>query len=275
MSGGSLKEGFTQMPSGQPQPARLASFAIELAMAARQETLRPSRVADIENKGRGGIFDPVTAADRASERAMRALIMERFPDHGIYGEEFADKEADGPFAWSLDPIDGTRSYICGLPVWTTLIALLEAGEPVVGVIDTPRLDEMYIGTEREAAIICNGERSPIRTSDCKRLDEARFSTTDPFLLGSFELLDHIARAVRVTRFGLDGYAYARLASGSIDLVIENGLKPYDYSAVIPLIRAAGGHVGNWVGGNDFAEGKLIAAASSELYEEAVELIAEV
>jgi myo-inositol-1(or 4)-monophosphatase len=257
-------------PSGKD----LASFANELASAARRETLARFRGHGlVEDKGNGR-YDPVTEADRAAEAAMRELIERRFPDHGIQGEELDDKPAAGPLSWSLDPIDGTRSYMCGLPNWTTLIALLEAGEPVLGVIDAPCLQETYTGAGEDAAIVVQGARSSIRTSGCTRIDEARFSTTDPFLWapppGS---LQRILGRVRVTRFGHDGYAYARLAAGSLDLVIESGLKPYDYNAVIPVVRGAGGHVGDWRGGSDFAPGEIVAAATRELYDAAVELLA--
>lgn len=252
----------------------LLAFAIRLAMAARQETLSRQSAIEVEDKNQLGAFDPVTDADRAAEKTMRRLIALHFPDHGISGEELADKQSAGRLSWSLDPIDGTRSYICALPSWTTLIALLEDGEPCLGLIDAPSLDEMYLGTDDQASLIRNGTRSPITTSGCERISEARFSTTDPFLFGaSMGKLEQVIHAVRVTRYGHDGYAYARLAAGSIDLVIENGLKPHDYNALIPVVRAAGGHIGDWIGGNDLAPGAIIAAASRALYDEAVALLA--
>ena len=265
------------LAAGQRGLDHLASFAIELAMTARRETLlRSSEHFPVDNKGLDGLFDPVTEADRAAEKAMRELIEQRYPAHGICGEEFAAKATSSQYEWSLDPIDGTRSYMCGLPNWTTLIGLLEQGKPVIGLIDAPFLDETYVGIDDEAQVIRKGVRDPIRTSGCLHIDEARFSTTDPFLFGEAEgALKRILRAVRVTRFGHDGYAYARLSAGSIDLVIECDLKPHDYNALIPVVRAAGGHFGDWHGGVDFAAGNVIAAASPELYDEAVELLAAV
>lgn len=258
-----------------PSLDQLASFAIELALAARRETLRlPENERHAGDKGEDGQFDPVTEADRSAEAMMRELITQRFPDHGIAGEEFPERQARGRFAWSLDPIDGTRSYMCGLPSWTTLIALLEDNEPVVGLIDAPCLEETYVSKGSEATIIRKGARSTINTSGCTRIGQARFSTTDPFLFGAAAAgLHAILKSVRVTRFGHDGYAYARLAAGSIDLVIENGLKPHDYNALIPVVRGAGGHIGDWSGGNDFTAGDVIAAASRELYDQAVDLLA--
>lgn len=256
-------------------PANLVSFAGELAAAARRETVaRFGGDYSIHDKGSGGEYDPVTEADRSAEKVMRDLIAATFPDHGIRGEELADKVATSAYSWSLDPIDGTRSFVCGLPTWTTLIALLDQGEPVLGLIDAPLLDETYLGLGNEATLRRAGHVSRLSTSGCNRLKEARFSTTDPFLFGAdASALKPVLEAVRVTRYGHDGYGYARLAAGSIDLVIECGLKPHDYNALIPVVRAAGGHFGDWNGTTRFEDGKVIAAASGELYEEAVELLA--
>lgn len=253
----------------------LASFANELALAARSETLcmlPHERRAD--DKASDGRYDPVTQADRAAETAIRQLIADRFPDHGVAGEEFADTPAKGPFAWSIDPIDGTRSYICGLPNWTTLIALLKNGEPLLGLIDAPCLDETYVGMGAESALIRGCGRSQISTSGCIRIAEARFSTTDPYLFGgeAADAFDRLRSTALTTRFGHDGYAYARLAAGTLDLVVECGLKPYDYNALIPVVRGAGGVFGDWQGGTDFSAGNVIAAASRELYDAAVAIM---
>jgi len=252
-------------------PAELIAFAEDLAAVARAETLhRWAETVAAENKGGSG-YDPVTDADREAERAMRALIHSRFPDHGVTGEEWPDEPAEGPFSWSLDPVDGTRSFICRLPTWVTLAALIENGRPVLGLIDAPCLDELYLGSGEDAWLISKGGRTQIQTSGCIDLGEARLSTTDPFLFegDASQSFDRLRRSVRTTRYGHDGYAYARLAAGSIDLVIESGLKPHDYNALIPVMRAAGGTIGDWRGGDDFARGRVIAAASRELYEEAV------
>ena len=253
--------------------AELIAFAQELAAAARAETLpRWRECCAAEDKG-GGSFDPVTEADREAERVMREMIHARFPDHGVSGEEGGDEPGSGRWSWSLDPVDGTRSFMCRLPTWTTLIALLDEGSPVLGVIDAPVLDETYVGHSGEAWMIGGGQRTPLRTSGCTPLSEARLSTTDPFLFDNPVGFERVRRAARVARYGHDAYGYARVAGGSIDLVIESGLKPHDYNSLIPVIAGAGGHIGDWRGGSDFSLGSVVAAATRELYNEAVELLA--
>ncbi len=252
-----------------------ARFARELARAARLETLPGSRAGleGIENKLAAG-FDPVTEYDRNSELAIRRLIETRFPSHGISGEEFPDRPAAGRWSWSLDPIDGTRAFVCGLPSWTTLIALLDEGEPVIGVVDVPRLDELYLGYARNAQMIGGGTEGRLATSACRRLAEARLSTTDPYLFEGAEAqgFERLRRSARLTRYGLDAYGYALVAAGTLDIVAESGLKPHDYNALVPLVRAAGGAVSNWTGGSDLSAGQIVAAASEALLEEACRIL---
>jgi histidinol phosphatase-like enzyme (inositol monophosphatase family) len=260
--------------------AALAAFAHSLADIARAQTLdRWERGVGAEDKGGGLDFDPVTDADREAERAMRAAIESAFPGHGIAGEEFPDLPARGPFSWSLDPVDGTRSFTCGLPNWVTLIGLLEDGLPTIGLIDVPCLGERYWGIAAGGAIgagmfVRAGREAPLRTSERALLAEARFSTTDPYLFQGAErdAFERVRREVRTTRYGHDGYGYARLAAGTLDLVIESLLKPHDYNALIPVVRAAGGVIGNWQGDDDFSDGKVIAAATPALFEQAVALM---
>lgn len=253
--------------------SKLLDFAHRLADVARGETLRFwAEGCAAEDKGGAG-YDPVTEADRAAERAMRALIEAEYPHHGISGEEYGERAGSGTLSWSLDPIDGTRSFICGLPSWTTLIALLEGDRPVLGIIDAPALDERYAGIGDQA--LASGTREwALRTSRCERLNEARLSTTDPYLFSGPELkaFERVRERARTTRYGQDAYGYARLAAGSLDLIIESSLKPHDYNALIPVVRAAGGAIGNWEGEGDFAGGRVVAAASKALFDEAVALL---
>ena len=229
-----------------------------------------------ENKGGfdhlgGSLYDPVTEVDRAVERALRASIEAEFPGDGIVGEEFGAVREEARRVWSLDPIDGTRQLVCGLPCWTVLVALVEEGVPVAGMIDTPRLDELMLGSA--AGTLLNGV--PVRTSGCAALAEARLSTTDPYLFDADAAprFERLRKAARLTRFGLDGHAYARLAAGTLDLVAETGLKPHDWQALVPVVRGAGGVIGNWRGGADMSGGDVLAAASQALFDEAVAMLA--
>ena len=256
-------------------PAVFVAFAEELADAARIAVLAVAE-SDwaIENKKEGEGYDPVTRADRAVEQAMRDLIAGRWPDHGIQGEEFGETVGGGRFAWSLDPIDGTRAFICGLPSWTVLIALFEEGRPVLGVIDAPRLDERFIGHGDTAILAGPSGRAPMRTSGCRTLAGARLSTTDPYLFDAYGKagFDRLRTRARLTRYGLDGYGYGCVAAGRLDLVVESGLAPHDLNALVPVIRAAGGAFANWQGHDDFSRGDIIAAATPELLDEAVSLL---
>lgn len=246
------------------------SFFAELSAIARAaiaEQLEHGLIAD--NKLSDG-FDPVTEADRAAERGLRALIESRFPEHGIWGEEYGMVRPDAPVRWSLDPVDGTRALICGLPSWAVLVGVLENGCHIAGMIDLPALDESLVCVGEET--LRNGQK--VKTSGCERLAEARLSTTDPnlFVGAEFDAFERVRLRCRLTRFGLDAMAYARVATGDIDLVIENGLKPHDYDALVAVVRGAGGHIGDWSGGEDFSAGRVIAAASRPLYDATVEAL---
>jgi myo-inositol-1(or 4)-monophosphatase len=222
-----------------------------------------------DNKASGG-YDPVTEADRAAERALRQAIETAYPDHGISGEEYGALREEAGLRWSLDPVDGTRALVCGLPSWAVLVGLVGNGVHLAGMIDLPALDETLLGIDGETTR--NGEF--VRTSGCARLAEARLSTTDPHLFADPAPFDRVRKAVRLTRYGLDALAYARVATGDLDLVIENGLKPHDYDALVAVVRGAGGVIGSWSGGDDFGGGDVVAAASQSLYDEAVALLAE-
>ena len=256
------------------EPRDFIDLAHRLADAARAETLpRWQSGVLADNKASKG-WDPVTEADREAERVMRALIESSFPDHGVDGEEFPPRPASGPWSWSLDPVDGTRAFVCQLPTWVTLVALLRDGKPLLGVIDAPCLGERYIGCGTEGVLLKAGNSAPLRVSGCASLGDARLSSTDPAMFRGAHLdaFRALGDEVRTIRYGFDGYAYARLAAGSIDLVIESGLKSFDYNALIPVVRAAGGTFGDFNGGQDFSGGNVIAAASQELYEVAVQFM---
>lgn len=216
-------------------------------------------------------FDPVTAADRAAERELRSLIELHFPSHGIWGEEYGMVRGDAAVRWSLDPVDGTRALICGLPNWAILVGLIDDGRHVAGMIDLPFLDETLIA--HDGVTRRNGEL--VSTSGCLFVAEARLATTDPTLFDIDEAaaFERVRLASRLTRYGLDALAYARVATGDIDLVVESGLKPHDYDALVAVVRGAGGHIGDWRGGEAFETGHVVAAASRALYDEVVALLA--
>ena len=228
----------------------------------------------IENKGSKGpdTFDPVTEADVAAEKAMRTLIEAERPAHGITGEEFPSKPSENGFTWLLDPIDGTRAFVAGLPVWTTLIALCDPeGHPVIGVIDQPVLGERYLGWPGGAAVERGGARTPIRVSACTDLREAVIATTDPFILNPAEqgAWNHLRATARIARYGLDAYAYARVAAGTVDLVAESGLKAWDVAALIPVVRGAGGLATDWRGNSPKLGGQIVCCASEGILEQAL------
>jgi len=247
------------------------AFFAQLSKVAREAIkLEYSAGLVVENKAAQG-FDPVTRADRSAERALRSLIELNFPAHGISGEEYGLVRGNASVRWSLDPVDGTRALLCGLPSWAVLVGLIEDGCHVAGLIDLPWLDETLIGhggvTRRNGEIV--------RASGCVCVAQARLATTDPTLFDAegAAAFERLRRASRLTRYGLDALAYARVATGDIDLVVENGLKSHDYDALVAVVRGAGGHFGDWRGGHAFATGDVVAAASRALYDEAVALLA--
>jgi inositol-phosphate phosphatase/L-galactose 1-phosphate phosphatase/histidinol-phosphatase len=191
-------------------------------------------------------LSPVTAADRAAELAMRRLIAARFPEHGIIGEEFGREREEAEFVWVLDPIDGTKSFISGVPLFGTLIALTHRGRPILGVIDQPVSGERWIGADGRPSLF-NGR--PIRCRPCPTLNNATLFATSPdmFRGADREAFDRLASAAKLVRFGADCYAYGLLALGCIDLVVEASLKPYDFAALLPVVAGAGGIATDWRG----------------------------
>ncbi len=260
--------------------AGFAGFAERLRDAARGETLPRFRAgAAVVNKNEAA-FDPVTEADREAERAMRALIEEAFPDHGIVGEEFGVREGKGPWRWVLDPVDGTRAFVCGAPTWTTLIALEHEGRPVLGIIDQPYSDDCLVGFGGETRFHRGGVARACRASGVAALAEARLSTTDPspnayFDAAAAAAFARLAEETRVSRYSMDAYAYGLLAAGELDLIVETKLQHHDYAALVPVIENAGGVITNWKGepvGSD-TRGETLAAATPALHEAAMKVLA--
>lgn len=254
---------------------QIMDTAHELADAARKVILplfrSPGLVAD--NK-RSVDFDPVTEADRASEAAMRAILARLRPEDGIIGEEFGSQPGSSGMTWVLDPIDGTRAFLCGAPSWGVLIGVSDGTRPVYGLIDQPYTRERFEGGFGRARLISDREERALRCRTGVALADATLMTTYPEVGTADELaaFRRVSDRVRLTRYGLDCYAYALLALGQIDLVIEAGLQSYDIAAPMAVVVAAGGIVTDWQGGPAAQGGQVIAAASAELHRAALELL---
>lgn len=254
--------------------AELRSVAEEAADAARGETLRHFRTDGLSAESKQAAFDPVTIADRAAETVIREVIRRRRPDDGILGEEFEASSGTSGLTWVIDPIDGTRAYISGTPTWGILIAVSDASGPLLGVIDQPYIGERFIGGFGEAECAGPRGRSALRARAARPLAEAFLFTTFPEVGTEAERLSfrRVAERARLTRYGMDCYAYALVAAGQVDLVIEAGLHPYDVHAPIALIEAAGGIVTDWTGGPAHGGGRVIAAANAAVHAEALALL---
>jgi inositol-phosphate phosphatase/L-galactose 1-phosphate phosphatase/histidinol-phosphatase len=218
-------------------------------------------------------LSPVTAADRAAELAMRQLIAARFPEHGIIGEEYGREREDAEFVWVLDPIDGTKSFISGVPLFGTLIALARRGRPILGIIDQPISRERWIGAEGRATTH-NGR--PVHCRQCPRIAAATVFATSPDMFpgGDFDAFKRVARAAKLTRYGADCYAYGLVALGFVDVVIEASLKPYDFSAMLPIIEGAGGIATDWQGAplGLASDGRVLIAGDKRTHGEALDLL---
>lgn len=250
-------------------------FFFRLAEAARAETLPRFRTRlAVTNKEASG-FDPVTEGDRAAEVAIREIITEKFPDHGILGEEHGSVGIDRDLVWVIDPIDGTRAFISGLPLWGTLIGLYERGRAKMGVMDQPFTGERYFADGQSTWYYGPDGEHRVHTRHCEKVSEAILFTTSPHLLqgADGEAYRRVESKARLFRYGTDCYAYTLLAAGHVDLVIENGLKPYDVGALIPIIEQAGGVITTWDGGRPENGGRILAAATPTLHAEAMALLA--
>jgi myo-inositol-1(or 4)-monophosphatase len=251
-----------------------SSFVDQLATVSGETILPFFRTAlAVENKKADG-FDPVTAADRAAENAMRALIRKTFPDHGIIGEEYGEERADAEYVWVLDPIDGTKSFISGMPAWGTLIGLMRFGEPVFGVMHQPFIRERFSGDGGAAHYRGPAGNRELRVRECAKLEDAVLFTTSPLLMNKSDraIFQRVENAVRLSRYGGDCYAYCMLAAGQIDLVIETEIKPHDIIPLIPIINGAGGVVTTWEGEPAQTGGRCLVAGDKRVHQAAMEML---
>lgn len=260
------------MPHTDIPILELEDFAIELAHTAGGIAKAHFRKTfSIENKDEAR-FDPVTSADKAIERVLRAAISERYPDHGIVGEEQEARGGTSPYRWYIDPIDGTRAFMTGAPLWGTLVGVTRNDEPLFGLLCQPVLEEVFLGSSRGSWLIRADTRERLRTRACTELDKAMLTTTSPefFDEPSLAAFDALSEKCLMTRYGGDCYNYAMLAAGFVDLVVEWGLEAYDIMPLIPILEGAGAVVTDWSGRRSIHGGTIVAAATAELHAAAVE-----
>ena len=263
------------MPVSSTLADDLVATAHALADAARSATLahfrRADLVADTKEEQR---FDPVTAADRLSEERMRAILADRRPEDAVLGEEFGPKTGTSGLTWVLDPIDGTRGYLSGTPTWGVLISVRDAQGPIYGIIDQPYIGERFEGGLGRARVVGPMGEAPLATRSARPLSEAILFSTFPEVGTPEEgaAFRRVAGKSRLVRYGTDCYAYALVAAGQIDLVIEAGLQAYDVQAPIAVIEAAGGIVTDWQGRPAHGGGQILAAANPAIHAEALALL---
>ncbi|MEJ0013754.1 MAG: histidinol-phosphatase [Bauldia sp.] len=252
----------------------LPAFLDRLADVAAEAIMPHFRMAArVENKETAR-FDPVTIADRNAEQAMRTLINATYPAHGIVGEEFGSERDDAEFVWVLDPIDGTRSFITGLPTWGTLIGLTRRGKPVLGMMAQPFTGERFAGDGTRAWYTGPGGARALKTRPCSSLAEVSLFTTTPALFKGADraAYDRVEAAVRMPRYGSDCYAYCMVAAGNADLVVEAGLQTYDICALIPIIEGAGGRVTTWENGPAAGGGRVVASGDPRVHQAALAML---
>ncbi len=261
----------------QSEREALLAAAHAAADAAREVTLRYFRGTELSTESKAaGHFDPVTRADREAEQAIRAILQALRPEDGILGEEFGTSEGTSGLTWVLDPIDGTRGFISGTPTWGTLISVRNQSGPILGFIDQPYTDERFVGGFGIAELLHRGRARPISVKPATKISDAILFTTFPEIGTAVEgtAFRDLSRLVRLTRYGMDCYAYALLAAGTVDLVVEAGLQAYDIQAPIAVIQAAGGIVTDWKGRPALDGGRVLAAASADLHRAALEILSQ-
>ena len=249
-------------------------FANKLADEARKISLFYfKKKIDIVSKSKTK-FDPVTIADIAVQKKINDIIKNTYPNHSILGEELSN-ENKSDFEWCIDPIDGTKSYIQGVPLWGTLISLSKKDKIILGLADIPALDERYIGFKKKAYKIIKGKKSIMRVRKNKELKSAILNTTSPYIFankGDQNSFERLSKETKSTRLGGDCYSYCLLADGNVDIVVESGLAPWDIRALEPIIKNAGGILKTWDNNEIFSGGKIIACTNKSLFNKAKDIL---
>ena len=260
----------------KPDWAELTRFAATLAEASAAAILpwfRKNVAVDVKD---GPVWDPVTEGDRAGERAIRELIERHYPDHGIHGEEYGIKQGRSPFTWVLDPVDGTRAFVSGMPTWATLIGLNYEGRPMLGLMNQPVVGDMFYGNPEGAWHSYRGTVAPIMTRKGVPLARATVGTTAPELYRSEEnqrRFQSLRGKAQLTRYGGDAYFFCLMAAGHIDIAMDCGLQIYDIAPLLPIVTGAGGVAAEWTGGDIAKGGNVITAGSQALLDEAMAIMA--
>lgn len=252
----------------------LEDFALELAHTAGSIAQAHFRQPmEVENKS-ASAFDPVTNADRAIERVLRSAIVARYPAHGIVAEEEGERVGAGDYTWYIDPIDGTRAFMTGSPLWGTLLGLTRRTQPVVGLLVQPVLEEVFFGDPNGSWLIKPERRDRLKSRSCTTLATAVLTSTHPDMFSGDKAsaFRRLADQCLLTRFGGDCYNYAMLAAGHLDLVVESQLKPYDIVPLIPVLEGAGCVVTDWRGDPPLTGGDVVAAGSRELHRAALAVL---
>ena len=252
-------------------------FATQVVAEAGAIALRYFRsTLAVENKKSAGQFDPVTQADKEVEAFIRQRIAAAFPDHSILGEEQGTTTGTSDYCWVIDPIDGTRAFITGVPAWGVLLGLKCGANLVCGVLHQPYLQETFIADQHGCFFLRAGERQRLQTSTVETLAEAKLYCTHPTMFdevaGAGAKFDAVAQQCRLLRFGGDCYSYGMLAMGQVDLIIEGDLQPYDIVPLIPIVEAAGGVITDWQGGSAAEGGLVLAAANPTLHRQALHVL---
>jgi myo-inositol-1(or 4)-monophosphatase len=249
------------------ETARLLQFARDLATAAANAILPQFRKNIAIDVKQAKDWDPVTEGDRAAERAIRGLIESNFPTHGIIGEEYGTKAGSSAFTWILDPIDGTRSFVIGMPSWATLIGLYRDGKPLLGVMNQPYVGDMFFGSPEGSWLDHRGNLQPIKCRAAVPLKQAAAGTTSPHLYDPKSNFEALRKSVQMMRYGGDAYFFSLVAAGHLDLAMDAGLQIYDIAALIPIVTGAGGVMGTWDGKDPAQGGNILAASSPALLDE--------